>query len=158
MIGSYQLGDLMAFARPYYGVNKQTGQPRKLVIKPQIYVANFGDLLASTAYVQQVQIQANADFVLLAMAQDNSAGSAFAGTKILVTDNSSGENFTNGPVTFSNYLRQINASNGGVDHSLPYPRMLPGNSSLSVAVTTAAAETPQDLIISMIGVHVYALD
>jgi hypothetical protein len=69
----------------------------------------------------------------------------------LVTDSGSNEQFTNAPVDIENY-----STNGNIINDLPYPRIISGRSSLTIAVTNYDAAQTYNLDVSIEGVLVRA--
>lgn len=138
----YSLAELESFASRFY-------MGRKLLLTPYGYTLNFLALLTATTQTANLNIAANADFMLLnirsraVLAASQSVSSKTAPlVRMLITDSGSNEQFTNSAVDLENYT-----DNGVGARTLFYPRMLAGRTSLTVAVsnyssaTVGAAET-----------------
>lgn len=143
--------DLQAFLAPFY-------QGAKLLLTPFAYPVTFAALAQNGVATTNINIAANADFVLMAIRHHAQIGAAQTiSTKtspfvrMLVTDSGTNEQYTNGAIDLSNY-----SSDGYYDHQLPYPRIISGRSALTVQVTNYAptAETYTTLDISFEGVLV----
>jgi len=113
---------------------------RELYLQPYGYNTTFAGLDAGTTQQAQVQIAANADFVLLGVnhrAQIGAAQTVSTKTapfvRLLVTDSGSNEQFTNSAVDLENY-----SANDGKIQNLPYPRIISGRSALTLQVTNYA--------------------
>jgi len=130
------IAELQAFANATYG-----GRPALLT--PFTYNVDFDGIAAAGTEYQQLQIQANADFILTSLnCIFTNAAVGLATTyplKCLITDNSSGEQFTNAPLHIGTYLTDVgpnvpavfsNVQSVGVE--LPYPLFIQGRTSLTV--------------------------
>lgn len=141
---------------------KRFFQGYNLAIVPYAYNVTFAALAQNTTQTAQIAIAANADFVFTGLSHRAQIGAAQnVSTKtapfvrILITDTGSNEQFTNTAVDLENY-----SENGGVQKSLPYPRVIAGRSSLTMAATNYAptAETYTTLDVMLHGVLVRAYD
>jgi hypothetical protein len=153
---SYSIADIESFcARMYQGKN--------LLITPYAYNTTFLALAQNASATNVIQIAANADFIALGFRHRAQIGAAQTVqtitepfVRMLVTDSGSNEQFTAAAVDLNNY-----SCNGGqgVLRNLPYPRVLAGRSSITVAVTNYAptAETYTSLDIFLEGVLVRAI-
>lgn len=124
---------LEAFVARFY-------QGRKLLLEPYGYVASFGAIAQNAQSTQQVQIAANADFVMVGARWRSILNNGLGQTvnnlpvpflRMLITDNGSGQQLTAQPVDLAAYAGST------VDDAfgLPYPRIVAGRSSLSVQLT-----------------------
>lgn len=154
----YGLLNIEAFASKFY--RNADGSPRQLVLTPYGYPVTFLAVAPAVPQVQQINIAANADFILLAFHHRASIGAAQAvSTKVapfcnlLITDNGTGEQYTNVGVDLENY-----SSNGSFLQELSYPRIIAGKSSLQIQVTNTATfdETYDTLQLFLEGVQVRA--
>lgn len=156
---TYEPTILEAFLSRFY--RDANDQPRRLTIVPFAYNAIFLALAPATTQTQIITIAANADFCLLAIHYKAWLNATqVVGTKqtaycrLLITDTGSSESFTNAPVDLENY-----AQNDAKPQALPYPRLIGGLTSLSLALTNYAplAETYTGVEIMLEGVRVRAL-
>jgi len=129
-----------------------------LFITPYGYTATFLALAQNAVQTQQVAITANADFVLTGVKHRAQIGAAqTVSTKtapfvrLLITDSGSNEQYTAQAVDLENYSR-----NGVGQNDLPYPRFVPGRTSLTLQATNYAptAETYTSLDVFLQGVLV----
>lgn len=119
---------------------------RALLLLPYAYNLTFTGMTAALAATQQLNIAANADFLLLGLRHRASvaATNQTINTKtapfgrVLITDSGTNEQFTASAVDLENY-----STNGVGERRLPYPRIVAGRSSLNVTLTmfAPAAET-----------------
>lgn len=150
------ISELQAFANAVYG-----GQPALLT--PYTYNIDFDAIAAAGTEYQQLQIQANADFILTSLNCQvaTSVGNPLLfSAKCLITDNSSGEQFSNAPMLIPTFLVNaspllsgiaVAATAQGVE--LPYPLFIQGRTSLTVMVqNTLLVATYTDLTIQLNGV------
>lgn len=123
----YPSADVYAWASRIYGPNK------RLMITDYVIPCDLGTVAVGASTSKQVQIQANADFVLtrLSYAFEGDA----AGAKIQLTDSATGEQFGN-----SNIALDIFAEYTGAQcySELPYPRWIGGNTALNVFLETSS--------------------
>lgn len=152
---NYSFADIEAFCARFYG-------GKKLLIQPYSYNMTFLALAQNTTQAQTLNIQANADFVLLALnhraqigaVQDSDSITA-PFVRVLLTDSGSNQQFTNVAVDLENY-----SGNSRYGNPLAYPRVIAGRSTISTQVTNfaPAAETYTTLDICLQGVlvQVYA--
>lgn len=151
----YSLRDLEAFcARFYLGYD--------LLITPYGYSASFTTIAVAATQTQNVNIAANADFVMLGLRYHANVGAVVgysvstktaAFLRLLITDTGSAEQFTAQAVDLENY-----ATNGVGEKPLAYPRIVAGRTALSLALTNhaPAAETYGVVDIFLNGVLVRA--
>lgn len=145
MLADYKYSDLMAFARRIYG------DSRRLQMTPYTYPVDFGTLTASSITTRPLQFNANADFILLSLSQDNTANAILNNTTIFINDASTGEPYMDAGVTFASYVSNINF------YSFPYPRFISGKSALICSLTTGT-DTCTGLQLQFNGVLVRAMD
>jgi hypothetical protein len=150
---SYSIQDIEAFLSRFY-------PGKSLLITPYAYSTIFLALAQNAQATQQINIAANADFLVLMVhhrAQIGAAQTISTKTapyvRMLVTDSGSNEQFTAAAVDLENY-----STNGNIVNALSYPRLVAGRSSLTVQVTNFAptAETYTSLEIMFEGVLVRA--
>lgn len=145
--------ELQAWLAPKYS-------GRDIYVQPYAYNVTFLALAQSASDQKQLQIAANADFVLLGInhrAQIGAAQTVSTKTapfvRMLVTDSGSNEQFTNVAVDLENY-----STNGLGVQNLPYPRIVSGRSALTIQVTnyapTAETYTSLDILFSGLLVRV----
>jgi len=156
MIGC-SLSEINAFVAQHW--QDPIGNPLRCFVSPYAYSVTFSSLAQSTSATQQLTIQ-NIDFVLLEMSFRANIGAAQTESSItapfvrlLVTDNGSGEQFSNSAIDLEALL-----SNGQKESALPYPRILQGKSTLSLQATNYAptAETYSfDVVFSGVQVRVW---
>ncbi|MBK9497445.1 MAG: hypothetical protein IPO08_23565 [Xanthomonadales bacterium] len=155
----FSMIDVEAFAARFY-INKDTGQPRPLLLTPYAYNITFASLAQGATATGTINISANADFILLMLhhraqigAAQNISTKTAPFVRVLITDSGSGEQFTNSAVDVENY-----STNGNIINALSYPRIIAGRSSLTVQVTNFAptAETYTSLDLMFDGVQVRA--
>jgi hypothetical protein len=151
--GSYSMADIESFVARFW-------PGRKTYITPYAYPATFTALAQNGQQTQNINIQANADFLLLGIAfraniaaaqTESSVTAPFV--RMLIVDTGSNEQFTNAAVDLEAMYRNAQRS-----VYLPYPRIIQGRSSLSLQATNyspGAGETYSfDIILE--GVHVRA--
>lgn len=134
-------------------------QGRQLLLTPYAYTTTFSALASGASASNVINIAANADFVAIMFhhrANVSAAGQTVNNktaplVRILVTDSGSNEQFTNAPVDIENY-----STNGNIINDLPYPRIISGRSSLTIAVTNYDAAQTYNLDVSIEGVLVRA--
>jgi len=149
---SYSLDQLNEFASRFYG-----GKP--LLLVPYAYNTTFSSLTAGASQTNIINITANADFIATGFHHraNVAAGAQNVSTKVaplvrmLVTDSGSNEQFTNVAVDLENY-----STNGNIINSLPYPRIISGRSSLTIALTSYEASNTLNIDIMLEGVLVRA--
>ena len=146
------IGDIEAYASKFY-------QGRPLLLVPYGYNLTFSSLAAGTSSTQTLNITANADFIFLNMhhrANVAAAGQTVSNktaplTRILITDSGSNEQFTNVAVDLENY-----STNGNIVNTLPYPRIISGRSTLTIALTSYEASQTLNIDLFLEGVLVRA--
>jgi hypothetical protein len=160
MTGSYSISEIQQFVAMTYA--DPSGRVPQLTILPYAYPIVFNALAQGAQQIGNIQIQANADFICLALkvraqigAAQNYGNVTAPFVRMLATDTGSNQQFTNSTVDLVNYA----TGEDGCFRALPYPRILSGRSAISVQVTNYAptAETYQTLEILFEGVQVYRL-
>lgn len=145
--------DIQSFASQYYG-------GRKLLLTPYGYNSTFASLAQNASATNQINIAANADFIVLGFrvrAQIAAAQTVSTKTapflRMLLVDSGSNEQYTAQAVDVNNY-----ASIDAKDLWLPYPRIVNGRSTLSLTLSNYAptAETYTNTEVFMQGVLVRA--
>lgn len=149
---SYSISDIESYASKFY-------QGRPLLLTPYSYVLTFSALAAGTSQTQTLSITANADFIFLQMHHHANVGNAAQTVNnktaplvtILVTDSGTNEQFTNAAIDLESY-----STNGNIINNLPYPRIVSGRSTLTVAMTSYEATNTLNIYLSFDGVLVRA--
>ena len=153
MSDAFSTADIESFVSRFY-----KGLP--LLLTPYGYTSTFLALAQNAQATNVLNIQANADFVLLAVKFRSQIGAAQTVTnktapfvRILLIDSGSNEQFTNAPVDITAYSPSL------YEGALPYPRILAGRSTLTIQVTNYAptAETYTSLDIYLSGLLVREL-
>lgn len=131
-----------------------------LTIEPYAYTLSFSALAAGGSASASLQINGNADFLLLGYAH-RAANAGAAQTvstmvapcaRMLIVDNGTGRQFSSAALDLQTF-----SENGDIGKTLPFPRLIAGKSSLAFTLTSyAAAETPT-LDFVMLGVNVYTM-
>jgi hypothetical protein len=135
---------------------------RDLLLTPYGYNLTFSatDLIAATGSdTQQLNISANADFILLGIrARADIAAAAQTVSslvaplaRMLLTDSGSNEQFTQQAIDLMNYTQV-----GTVEVELPYPRIVAGRSSLQVQMFNYSAASAYNIDVFFSGVLVRA--
>ena len=149
----YSMADIESFvARFWPGI--------KTYITPYWYSATFTAVAQAAQQTQQINIQANADFLCMSIlfrmniaAAQNESTITAPFLRLLITDNGSGEQFSQTAIDLEAQGRNSQRSN-----ALPYPRILQGKSTLTLQVTNYAptAETYSgDVILEGVQVRAY---
>lgn len=125
--------DLRAWCAQLYG-NQQ-----RLVLTPYAYTIDFGDFAIDQTKTQQAQITANADFIALSLAISVGESSGVSNFKALVSDSSTGEQFTSAAALFGAIGNGEGL--GFVQNNFAYPRFIGGNSSIAVQLTNTYPAT-----------------
>lgn len=130
-----------------------------LLLTPYGYNLTFLALAAGANTTQQLNISANADFILLGMS--HRANVAAAGqtvstktaplARVLITDSGSNEQFTQQAIDLENY-----SSNSHEGPDLDYPRIIGGRSSLQVQMFNYDAAQAYNIDLFLHGVLVRA--
>ena len=153
---SFSISDIEQFASRFYG-----GRP--LLLTPYAYNQTFTTLTQSTSQTANVNITANADFILLGFHHRAVVDTAVIQTasskmtpyvRMLVTDSGTNEQFTNSAIDLENY-----STNANIINLLDYPRIISGRSTIQIQVSnyaTAATGTLAILDIALMGVLVRA--
>ena len=131
----------------------------RLYITPYAYPITFTALAAASSATGQINIQANADFVLLgiafrasvAVAAQTESSMTAPFVRLLITDAGSNEQFTNSAVDLEAAYR-----NGQRVVSLPYPRICQGRSVLQLHASNYSAAEAYTFDVILEGVHVRA--
>lgn len=149
----YSMSEIEAFVARFW----QKSPNDKFFISPYSYTVTFTGLTQGSTLSGTVQVQANADFLLLDIAFRANIGAAqneetitAPFVRVLVSDAGSNEQFTNAAVDLEAY-----ASNARRNKELVYPRIVQGRSVLNIQATSYAptAETYAfDLLFH--GVHI----
>lgn len=151
----YSIESVQRFIAPSY-------RGRQIGLLPYAYSLTFTSFAQNATASQQLSIQASADFLLLGVKYRAQIGTAqtisnktAAFVRMLITDNGSGEQFTASAVDLENYC-----ANGRTEAGvLPYPRLIAGRSSLTVALTgyqpTAETYTTIDLLFEGVNIRVF---
>jgi hypothetical protein len=148
----YTISEIEAFVQRFY-------PGRKLLLTPYGYPMQFDPITHATNATQQLQISANADFLLLGIgyhadlagaAQAAATKPSFVG-RILITDTGSNEQFTQGAVDLETY-----AENNVAGVNLPYPRIVGGRSVLQVQLFSDEAANDYTVNLNFIGVLIRA--
>lgn len=128
----YSISEIETFAAKFYG-------GRTLLLVPYHYNLTFTSLTAGQTQTSTLNITANADFIFTMLhhrATSSAASTQNVSTKlapyvrILITDSGTNEQFMSSAVDLENY-----STNGNIVNDLPYPRIISGRSTLTVAVT-----------------------
>lgn len=114
-----------------------------LYLVPYSYPINFENVADNATASGILTLSANADFIALGLRHFNASESTFtimskqAGDlRCLITDTSSGDQFTNGSVILENW-----GSNGTGEILFDFPRLLAGRTALSVQLTNLTGLT-----------------
>lgn len=138
----YPSADVYAWASRIYGPNK------RLLITDYVIPCGIGSVAAASTASKQVQIQANADFVLTRLSYAiDSAGNA-TGSKIQLTDSATGEQFGNSNIALDIFADSIARQ---CYSQLPYPRWIGGNTALNIFLETASGAPATDYNINLHG-------
>lgn len=153
----YSVPVIKQFLAPLY-------KGRQVGILPYAYPVTFLAFAQNAVATAQLQIAANADFLLLGLrhhaqigAIQNVSTKTVAFARLLVTDNGSGEQFTSAAVDLENISN--NGSHGVGSGAFPYPRLLAGRTSLTLQLSgyqpTAETYTSIDLLFEGVQVRVF---
>lgn len=136
----YSIADIEEFAALMYSKPIED-----LYLVPYSYPMNFTSLAADAPQSGVLTLSANADFIALGLRHFTMLGTDTSPTilskpagdiRCLITDTSSGDQFTNGSVLLENY-----GANGTGEILFDFPRLLPGRSALSVQITNLTGAT-----------------
>lgn len=155
-MNGYSLEDLEAFCARFY-------EGYDLLIRPYGYTATFLAIAQGITQTQALNVAGNADFIMCWLNHHANVGANVGFSvstktapflRLLITDEGSAEQFTAQAVDLENY------SNNGVNpKSLPYPRIIAGRTSLSLALTNYAPAAEMygivDLFLSGVSVRAY---
>lgn len=153
----YDLKSIATFLAPSY-------RGRTFGLLPYGYNLTFTSFAQNANSSQQLNIQANADFLLLAVkyhahisAVQTVSTKTVAFARLLITDNGSGQQFTNSAIDLENYAN--NGANSSGTGQIPYPRLIGGRSSLTVQLVgyqpTAETYGVIDLYFEGVNVQVF---
>jgi hypothetical protein len=124
--------DLISWVKQIYGPT------RRMYLTPYAYPLSIGDIAAARRVTGQLQITANADFVLMDIeaAVSDTSTSVGEDIKLLIADSATGEQFSNVGL----YARLIGTTQAAqFSRNFPYPRWVGGNTSLSVEARAVGA-------------------
>lgn len=151
----YSPADIEIFVNRLY-----QGQP--VFVVPYSYTVSFAGLTTTgttNTQTKTLSITANADFVfmqayyhaVLAAAGQTVSNRPIALARVLIVDTGTNEQFTNEAVDLEAF-----ATNGSVDNTVVYPRLIQGRTALSLTATGygPAAETYTALDLTLSGVLV----
>lgn len=119
----------------------------RIQITPWAYTLTFAALAPAGVATQQLNIQANSDFILVEIGIRANTGAAqtvatavLPFLRMLLTDSGTNEQLMASPVDVCVYCT---IAANGTENTLPYPRLLTGRSSLTVQMSNYApvAET-----------------
>lgn len=153
---SFSMTEIEGFVSRFW-TDPATGGPAQVYIEPYDYSATFTALAQAGNQTQAIQIQANADFLCLAVlfrfnvgAAQNMSTVTAPFVRLLVTDTGSSQQWTNTAQDLLNYGSTIYQ-----DETLMYPRIVQGRSSLQLQLTSYAptAETYSGDVM-LRGVHI----
>lgn len=157
----YSFLDIQALIAQWY--RNPDGSPARVTIQPYGYNVTVTSIAQNATSTQQLQITANADFIWLAARYRASIAAAAqtistktaAFVRVLITDSGTNQQAMNSAVDLENY-----STNGGYARDLPYPRLLQGRTSLTLAFTNysgGGGETYAPLDFFLEGVQVQLL-
>lgn len=113
--------DLHSWVQRIYGPGK------RLLLTDYAYQLNFAPLAAGATKTDQVQIQSNADFVLLGIGNFSNVSGGLNEIVYQITDSATGEQLGNQQIPAWNLASEVSSI-----IQLSYPRWVGGNSSLTV--------------------------
>lgn len=131
--------DLHSWVQRIYGPGK------RLLLTDYAYPLEFSQIPSGGTQTQQIQIQSNADFILLGVNNSVDSGSLLSDLRYQITDSATGEQIGNQQIpsyALANYDDSV--------ISLCYPRWVGGNTSLSLNVRNVGAN-PCDLLFTLRG-------
>ena len=133
----YPPADLYAWAQRIYGPAK------RLLLTPYSIPVDFGTFTPLQSKTEQVQIQSNADFVLLSISGPNEGSPALVDIlDIQISDSATGEQF--GDQIFPAVLTCDAGESSILGFS--YPRWIGGNTALSIFVRNVSVSDTLDNI------------
>lgn len=143
----FSIADIESFAELMYS------RPiDDLYLVPYSYPLAFEEVASNATVSGIITLSANADFIALGLRNFAAGDSTYTITsklagdiRCLITDTSSGDQFTNGSVILENY-----GANGTGEVLFDFPRLLAGRSALSVQLTNLTGQT---LIVSQLEIH-----
>jgi hypothetical protein len=134
-------------------------KPTRLYV-PKRYAVLFTGVAPAATQTAQINISANGDFFLTRMVfASNNANAAQTNNSLIIpqfrvqiTDSGSDELFANQALDISSIasLSALSDTGGGTDE--PYPRVITGRSTLTVAVTNTEAANTYNLEFILVGV------
>lgn len=138
---------VLAFAKAQYRPEDR----EKLILTDQFYSTQPTDIATNTQRPFSIAISAQADFILCGINcySSLSAFVEFAQSTMLVTDTSSGQTLSQGPVMLASYM-----AGSQVAHSLPHPVFLPGNTAVSINIANDSASNLSDFHVVLSGFNV----
>jgi len=125
------------------GQYPRDSQNDKFLIQPYYYPVDLLDIHPGATKTGQIQIAANADFIILSMnyrcSQNNGDASDTNGDvvpklQLQITDVGSSMQFASSNVDIATFMGRINEA----PYTAPWPRMVSGRSSLSLQATSYA--------------------
>lgn len=141
----FSIADIEEFAALMYSAN-----PDDLYLVPYVYPITFQSLAPNTTQSGIITLSANADFIATGMrhfatssniSEPNVLSKVSGEIRCLITDTSSGDQFTNGASILENY-----SANGMGEKLFEFPRLLAGRGALSVQVSTFGQMQTFDLL------------
>lgn len=143
----FSIADIEQFASLMYSTHADS-----LYLVPYSYPIEFEAVASNATATGIITLSANADFIALGLrhftAFDSSAtilSKPAGNVRCLITDTSSGDQFTNGSVLLENF-----GSNGTGEILFDFPRLLAGRGALSVQVTNL---TGSEIIVTQLEIH-----
>lgn len=155
--------ELVAFVNASYSQADRNlaaaGAAPNRVIVPKRYAILFTGIAPTATQTGQIQISANGDFFLTRMlfAANNANAAQTNNTLIIpqmrvqITDSGSDEQFANQAVDIASIasLSSLSDTGGGTDE--PYPRVITGRSTITVAVTNTEAANTYNIEFILVG-------
>jgi hypothetical protein len=136
-------------------------QSKKVLRDPFIYTANVTSLAGGANTTNNINIQADADFLIqalvyfadLALATQTQSTQVLPLCTVLLTDSGSGRQFMDTDVAINSIFGY-----GGVQpFVLPQPKLMAARSTLVVKTTNFTAATTYNIRLSFIGVKLFSL-
>lgn len=147
-------GQIDDFVRRVYNPQNLPAVDASLSIQPYAYRLLFQDLAAGALSTQQININANADFIITSpryrcYINDTNNDVAPAVT-VLLTDTGSSEQLTNDQVDLTTYFGHI----GTAPYEFEYPRIISGRSALTVQLFNYSSALTYNIELTFAGVQV----
>lgn len=145
----FSIADIESFAELMYSRSIDD-----LYLVPYSYPINFTAVASDATQSGVLTLSANADFIALGLRHFTMSSTDTSPTilskpagdiRCLITDTSSGDQFTNGSVILENY-----GSNGTGEILFDFPRLLAGRSALSVQITN---NTGGEIVVTQLEIH-----